>query len=137
MQIPLWILVLDRLPKWLEIKNAQYELDQDEFYYGIDFEAKSDLLDTIINEEVNRYYILKLGYKKPEEIWLKDEDQRKLIKDIAARVYAKRMTPAVIANISFYYRFNDDKELLELIMDKTSFAVINLAMKTNNTNIQL
>ena len=47
------------------------------------------------------------------------------------------MTPAVIANISFYYRFNDDKELLELIMDKTSFAVINLAMKTNNTNIQL
>ena len=121
----------------MELKQAQYELEQDEFYYGIDFDAKQDLLDSIIDEEINRYYVLKLGYKKPEDIWLKDDEQRELIKYIGTRVFSQRMTPAVISNVSFYYRFNDDKELLAVIMEKVSIAVINLAIKTNSTNIPL
>lgn len=125
------------MPELLEIKESQYELEQDEFYYGIDFGAKKNLLDEIIDEELNNYYVLKLGYKKPEDVWLKDDEQRELIKYISTKVFSKRMTPAVISNISFYYRFDDDKELLAIIMEKTSFAVINLAIKTNNTSISI
>ena len=46
---------------------------------------KKDLLDEIINEELQRYQILELGYKNPEDIYLNEDDQKALIKKISAR----------------------------------------------------
>ena len=125
------------MPKWLEIKRDKYELEQDEFYYGIDFDAKAGVLDNIVQEEIDRYYILEIGYRKPEEVYLNEEQQTKLIKDLTKRIYTLRMTPAVMANLSFYYNFNNEKDLLAIIMDRVSFGVLNLTLKTNTTNLNL
>ena len=73
------------MPNWLNIKRGKLELDQDNFYYSIDMNEKKDLLDEIINEELQRYQILELGYKNPEDIYLNEDDQKALIKKISAR----------------------------------------------------
>ena len=125
------------LPRWLSIKEEENELNQDNFYYSIDMSEKRNLLDEIIDEELQRYQILELGYKEPENIWLNDEDQKKLIKNISARVYEKRMTPAVMSTLSYYYVFNNETDLMRIIIDHVSFAVLNLTLKTNTTNITL
>ena len=125
------------LPRWLSIKEEENELNQDNFYYRIDMSEKRNLLDEIIDEELQRYQILELGYKEPENIWLNDEDQKKLIKNISARVYEKRMTPAVMSTLSYYYVFNNETDLMRIIIDHVSFAVLNLTLKTNTTNIPL
>ena len=91
------------MPNWLDIKRGKLELDQDNFYYSIDMNEKKDLLDEIINEELQRYQILELGYKNPEDIYLNEDDQKALIKKISARVYSKRMTPAILSTLSYYY----------------------------------
>ena len=88
------------MPNWLDIKRGKLELDQDNFYYSIDMNEKKDLLDEIINEELQRYQILELGYKNPEDIYLNEDDQKALIKKISARVYSKRMTPAILSRIA-------------------------------------
>lgn len=123
------------MPEWLNIKEAEYELKQDEFYYGIDFDAKRDLLDTIIQEELNNYYILELGYTSPENRYLNEKDQMDLIGKITAKVYVNRMTPAVLANLSFYYKFNTEQDLQSIIARRVSFAVLNLTLSTNVTTI--
>ena len=125
------------LPRWLSIKEEENELNQDNFYYSIDMSEKRNLLDEIIDEELQRYQILELGYKEPENVWLNDEDQKKLIKNISARVYEKRMTPAVMSTLSYYYVFNNETDLMRIIIDHASFAVLNLTLKTNTTNITL
>ena len=125
------------LPRWLSIKEEENELNQDNFYYSIDMSEKRNLLDEIIDEELQRYQILELGYKEPENVWLNDEDQKKLIKNISARVYEKRMTPAVMSTLSYYYVFNNETDLMRIIIDHVSFAVLNLTLKTNTTNITL
>lgn len=125
------------LPRWLSIKEEENELNQDNFYYSIDMNEKRNLLDEIIDEELQRYQILELGYKEPENVWLNDEDQKKLIKNISARVYEKRMTPAVMSTLSYYYVFNNETDLMRIIIDHVSFAVLNLTLKTNTTNITL
>ena len=125
------------LPRWLSIKEEENELNQDNFYYSIDMSEKRNLLDEIINEELQRYQILELGYKEPENVWLNDEDQKKLIKNISARVYEKRMTPTVMSTLSYYYVFNNETDLMRIIIDHVSFAVLNLTLKTNTTNITL
>lgn len=125
------------MPDIIELKSNEFELKQDEFYYGIDFDAKRELLDDIIQEEIDRYYILELGYKKPEDVYLNEEQQTELIKAITRRVYTLRMTPAVLSNISFYYKFNTEKDLLAIIMDRVSFGVLGLTLKTNTTSLPL
>lgn len=121
----------------MKLRNSEYELKQDEFYYGIDFEAKKGVLDNIVQEEIDRYYILEVGYKKPEEVYLNEEQQTALIKQLTRRIYTLRMTPAVMANLSFYYNFNNEKDLLAIIMDRVSFGVLNLTLRTNTTSINL
>ena len=123
------------MPEWLELKNAEYELKQDEFYYDIDFEAKKDLLDTIIAEELNDYYILELGHVSPENRYLNEKDQMDLIGKITAKVFVNRMTPAVLANLSFYYKFNTEEDLQRIIARRVSFAVLGLTLDTNTMNI--
>ena len=137
LQIPLWILVLDKLPKWLNQRRVEYELKQDEFYYGVDFEAKANLLDNIVQEEIDRYYVLELGYKKPEEVYLNEDQQKELIRQLTQRIFTLRMTNAVMANISFYYNFNSEKDLLSIIMGRVSFGVLNLTLQTNTTTIKI
>ena len=125
------------MPRWLDIKEEQVEIDQDNFYYGINLEEKKDVLDTIINEELQRYQILELGYKEPEKVWLNDEEQKKIIKKISARVYEKRLTPAVMSTLAYYYVFHNETELMKIIIDHTAFAVLNLTLTTNTTTIPL
>ena len=125
------------MPRWLSIKEEENELNQDNFYYSIDMSEKRNLLDEIIDEELQRYQILELGYKEPENVWLNDEDQKKLIKNISARVYEKRMTTAVMSTLSYYYVFNNETDLMRIIIDHASFAVLNLTLKTKTTNITL
>ena len=120
--IPFWILILKLLPNWLNIKRGKLELDQDNFYYSIDMNAKKDLLDEIINEELQRYQILELGYKNPEDIYLNEDDQKALIKKISARVYSKRMTPAILSTLSYYYVFENETQLMQIILDHTALA---------------
>ena len=98
---------------------------------------KKDLLDEIINEELQRYQILELGYKNPEDIYLNEDDQKALIKKISARVYSKRMTPAILSTLSYYYVFENETQLMQIILDHTAFAVLNLTLKTNTTSIPL
>ena len=95
------------MPRWLDIKEEQVEIDQDNFYYGINLEEKKDVLDTIINEELQRYQILELGYKEPEKVWLNDEEQKKIIRIVCGRVYDKRRTPAVMSTLAYYYVFHN------------------------------
>ena len=123
------------MPKYLDLKESEYELKQDEFYYGIDFDAKSALLDDIIKEELDFYYINNIAFNKPEEVYLNSEMQMKLIGEITAKVYVNRMTPAVLSNLSFYYNFPNEEALQKIIANKVSLAVLNLTLTTNNTNL--
>lgn len=125
------------MPKWLNQRRVEYELKQDEFYYGVDFEAKANLLDNIVQEEIDRYYVLELGYKKPEEVYLNEDQQKELIRQLTQRIFTLRMTNAVMANISFYYNFNSEKDLLSIIMGRVSFGVLNLTLQTNTTTIKI
>jgi hypothetical protein len=119
------------------IKQEQHELEEDKFYYDIDFNEKANLLDQIIDEEIKRYQILELGYKNPEDIYLNEDTQKELIKKITYRVFTTRMTPAIMSTISHYYVFSNDAELQKIIIDKVSFAVLNLTLSTNTTTIPL
>ena len=109
------------MPEWLELKNAEYELKQDEFYYEIDFEAKKDLLE--------------LEHVSPKNRYLNEKDQMDLIGKITAKVFVNRMTPAVLANLSFYYKFNTEEDLQRIIARRVSFAVLGLTLDTNTMNI--
>jgi uncharacterized protein YjaZ len=119
------------------VKQEQHELEEDKFYYDIDFKEKEDLLDNIVNEEIQNYYILELGYKNPEDIYLNEETQKELIKTITYRIYTKRMTAAVMSTLSHYYIFGNDTELQKIILDKVSLGILNLTLSTNTTNIKL
>ena len=67
----------------------------------IDFEAKKDLLDTIIAEELNDYYILELGHVSPENRYLNEKDQMDLIGKITAKVFVNRKNEYQFRNNNF------------------------------------
>lgn len=135
--IPLWILVLDKLPKYLKLKKEELELNRDNFFYDIDFDAKRDLLDHIIDEEVQIYVIRNIAWQKVEDIYLNDEDQLKIIREITAIVYAKRLTPAVLSVLKYYYVFNTPEEIQKIVLDRVSIAVLNLSMGTNKKVVNI
>ena len=135
--IPLWILVLDKLPKYLKLKKEELELNRDNFFYDIDFDAKRDLLDHIIDEEVQIYVIRNIAWQKVEDIYLNDEDQIKIIREITAIVYAKRLTPAVLSVLKYYYVFNTPEEIQKIVLDRVSIAVLNLSMNTNKKVVNI
>ena len=135
--IPLWILVLDKLPKCLKLKKEELELNRDNFFYDIDFDAKRDLLDHIIDEEVQIYVIRNIAWQKVEDIYLNDEDQLKIIREITAIVYAKRLTPAVLSVLKYYYVFNTPEEIQKIVLDRVSIAVLNLSMGTNKKVVNI
>ena len=135
--IPLWILVLDKLPKYLKLKKEELELNRDNFFYDIDFDAKRDLLDHIIDEEVQIYVIRNIAWQKVEDIYLNDEDQIKIIREITAIVYAKRLTPAVLSVLKYYYVFNTPEEIQKIVLDRVSIAVLNLSMGTNKKVVNI
>ena len=135
--IPLWILVLDKLPKYLKLKKEELELNRDNFFYDIDFDAKRDLLDHIIDEEVQIYVIRNIAWQKVEDIYLNDEDQLKIIREITAIVYAKRLTPAVLSVLKYYYVFNTPEEIQKVVLDRVSIAVLNLSMGTNKKVVNI
>ena len=135
--IPLWILVLDKLPKYLKLKKEELELNRDNFFYDIDFDAKRDLLDHIIDEEVQIYVIRNIAWQKVEDIYLNDEDQIKIIREITAIVYAKRLTPAVLSVLKYYYVFNTAEEIQKIVLDRVSIAVLNLSMGTNKKVVNI
>jgi uncharacterized protein YjaZ len=131
------MLVLKVFPDYLVVKQEQHELEEDKFYYDIDFKEKADVLDNIVNEEIQNYYILELGFKSPEEIYLNEETQKDLIKKITYRIFTRRMTAAVMSTLSHYYVFGNDVELQKIIVDKVALGILNLTLTTNTTNIQL
>ena len=135
--IPLWILVLDKLPKYLKLKKEELELNRDNFFYDIDFDAKRDILDHIIDEEVQIYVIRNIAWQKVEDIYLNDEDQIKIIREITAIVYAKRLTPAVLSVLKYYYVFNTPEEIQKVVLDRVSIAVLNLSMGTNKKVVNI
>ena len=135
--IPLWILVLDKLPKYFKLKKEELELNRDNFFYDIDFDAKRDLLDHIIDEEVQIYVIRNIAWQKVEDIYLNDEDQLKIIREITAIVYAKRLTPAVLSVLKYYYVFNTPEEIQKIVLDRVSIAVLNLSMGTNKKVVNI
>ena len=135
--IPLWILVLGKLPKYLKLKKEELELNRDNFFYDIDFDAKRDLLDHIIDEEVQIYVIRNIAWQKVEDIYLNDEDQIKIIREITAIVYAKRLTPAVLSVLKYYYVFNTPEEIQKIVLDRVSIAVLNLSMGTNKKVVNI
>ena len=135
--IPLWILVLDKLPKCLKLKKEELELNRDNFFYDIDFDAKRDLLDHIIDEEVQIYVIRNIAWQQVEDIYLNDEDQLKIIREITAIVYAKRLTPAVLSVLKYYYVFNTPEEIQKIVLDRVSIAVLNLSMGTNKKVVNI
>ena len=135
--IPLWILVLDKLPKYLKLKKEELELNRDNFFYYIDFDAKRDLLDHIIDEEVQIYVIRNIAWQKVEDIYLNDEDQLKIIREITAIVYAKRLTPAVLSVLKYYYVFNTPEEIQKIVLDRVSIAVLNLSMGANKKVVNI
>lgn len=135
--IPLWILVLDKLPKYLKLKKEELDLSRDNFYYDIDFDAKRDLLDHIIDEEVQIYVIRNIAWQKIEDIYLNDEEQLKIIKEITAIVYSKRLTPAVLSVLQYYYVFNTPAEIQKIVLDRVSIAVLNLSMSTNKKVVNI
>ena len=135
--IPLWILVLDKLPKYLKLKKEELELNRDNFFYDIDFDAKRDLLDHIIDEEVQSYVIRNIAWQKVEDIYLNDEDQIKIIREITAIAYAKRLTPAVLSVLKYYYVFNTPEDIQKIVLDRVSIAVLNLSMNTNKKVVNI
>ena len=135
--IPLWILVLDKLPKYLKLKKEELELNRDNFFYDIDFDAKRDLLDHIIDEEVQIYVIRNIAWQKVEDIYLNDEDQIKIIREITAIVYAKRLTPAVLSVLKYYYVFNTPEEIQKIVLDRVSIGALNLSMGTNKKVVNI
>lgn len=135
--IPLWVLTFDRLPKIHRLKEKEYELKQDSFYYDIDYDAKRDILDKVIDEEVQLYALYNLGWKKKEELFLNEEQQMKLIKEISAKVYVNRLTPAVMSVLQYYYVFTTEEELEKIVLDRVSLAVLDLSLGTNKPVIDI
>ena len=125
------------MPKYLKLKKEELELNRDNFFYDIDFDAKRDLLDHIIDEEVQIYVIRNIAWQKVEDIYLNDEEQLKIIKEITAIVYSKRLTPAVLSVLKYYYVFNTPEEIQKIVLDRVSIAVLNLSMGTNKKVVNI
>jgi hypothetical protein len=125
------------LPKIHRLKEKEYELKQDSFYYDIDYDAKRDILDKVIDEEVQLYALYNLGWKKKEELFLNEEQQMKLIKEISAKVYVNRLTPAVMSVLQYYYVFTTEEELEKIVLDRVSLAVLDLSLGTNKPVIDI
>lgn len=142
--IPLWVLILDKLPKYLDLRKKEYELKKDDFFYSIDLDAKKTLLDDIIAEELQLYKIYNLGWMDNTDMYLNSKDQMKLIHELTYTVYTKRLTPAVISVLQYYYVINGETEdkrkesLQKIVLDRVSLAVLNLTIQTNSvTSIPL
>ena len=117
------------------MKESELELKQDEFYYDIDFDAKRNLLDSIVNEEIDRWKLFNIGFNKPEDNYISEDDQTALVKELSAKILKTRMTPAVMSSLSYYYRINTTDELSSIVCDTVNLAVIQLVMETNNMDI--
>lgn len=138
-QIPLWILILDRLPKYLELRKNEYELKKDDFFYSIDLNAKKSILDDIIAEELQLYKVYNLGWREASSVYLNDEAQLKLIRELTYTICTKRLTPVVLSVLQYYYVFdvNDEKSIQKIVIDRVSLAVLDLTLQTNLTTIPL
>ena len=109
----------------------------DNFFYDIDFDAKRDLLDHIIDEEIQLYVIHNIAWQKREDIYLNEDEQMKIIREITAIVYAKRLTPAVLSVLKYYYVLNSEEDIQKVILNRVSLAVLNLSMGTNKRVIDI
>lgn len=123
------------LPKYIKVKKEENEIRQDEFYYSIDFDQKRNLLDSIIEEELDRWKIYNQAFNKPEDNYISEEDQINLVKELTNRIVLKRMTPPVLATISYYYRIESLDSLSDIISDKVNLAIMALVIETNNMDI--
>lgn len=123
------------LPKYIKVKKEENEIRQDEFYYSIDFDQKRNLLDSIVEEELDRWKIYNQAFNKPEDNYISEEDQINLVKELTNRIVLKRMTPPVLATISYYYRIESLDSLSDIISDKVNLAIMALVIETNNMDI--
>lgn len=115
-----------------DLKKEEVELAKSEFYYNVVYDEKVALLDVIVQEEAEKYYVFKLGFLKEEDKYLKDSDQKKMISELINTIVKTRLTDMVIANIKLYYKIETTEDIVNVVSSKVSVYVLNLAIEMNS-----
>lgn len=85
----------------------------------------SELLELVIKECFNEYYILNIGFKDVDYINADKEDE--ITKEIATLVY-QRLSPALITQLSLYYNIDI---LPSIISNKVYIFILNFSLSQN------
>lgn len=115
-----------------DLKKEELELAKSEFYYNVVYDEKVALLDVIVQEEAEKYYVFKLGFLKEEDKYLKDSDQKRMISELINTIVKTRLTDMVISNIKLYYKIETTEDLVNVVSSKVSVYVLNLAIEMNS-----
>lgn len=115
-----------------DLKKEELELQKEEFYYNVVYDEKVNLLDTIVQEEAEKYYIFKLGFLKEEDKYLNDTDQKLMISELISTIVKTRLTPMILSNIRLYYKADTMEEIINVISSKVSVYVLDLAISMNS-----
>ena len=115
-----------------DLKKEELELAKSEFYYNVVYDEKVALLDVIVQEEAEKYYVFKLGFLKEEDKYLKDSDQKKMISELINTIVKTRLTDMIISNIKLYYKIETTEDLVNVVSSKVSIYVLNLAIEMNS-----
>lgn len=115
-----------------DLKKEELELTKSEFYYNVVYDEKVSLLDVIVQEEAEKYYVFKLGFLKEEDKYLKDSDQKRMISELINTIVKTRLTDMVISNIKLYYKIETTEDLVNVVSSKVSVYVLNLAIEMNS-----
>lgn len=126
------MLVFLQLRKKNEIAKEELQLKQDQFYYDVVYEEKSSLLDSIIKDECNYYYIKKIGGDDKNKLYISDEQQKIMIAEVTKNIIKTRMTNMVLSNLSLYYNINDYEDLVNVVSMKVSLIVLDMAISINS-----
>ena len=100
-----------------------------EFYEQIDFDSKHSILQKIIDDEIDKYKILKIGYLKREE-YFKEADIKEMTNFITAATYL-RITPTIKYNLELIYDVSTDDKLMLVIGSRVSLEVLAYSIERN------
>lgn len=104
------------LKRIINVTNISYE----------EYIKNKDILDEIINEIFSMYVVI--NYEYIENLYIKEEEQKTMIKDIAEEVISK-LSPDLVERISLVY---NKEKIPEIISQKIYMMVTDYVISKNS-----
>lgn len=112
------------------INREKIKLEKLKLYNSIDFEAKYELLNKMIIEELDDYKILNFTYRE-NEVYITEDMQKDMINKVTTKVI-ERTTDAIKSNLKLVYNISSDEDLINIIGRLVSLQVLAYSIDINS-----